>query len=316
MKLTNLTKSILAASALTVASFGANAGVMASSTLEVSKFTVLFDVNGNGDFTDDNPADYPIVGIVGERDGATSAGWGNDSAANNPAAGGASATIDASLSCAGPDCGAMALTENGIFTNNVDLVSWADSTDYAFGDMRVEGNAFDATGSTGFTQAEAAIGASSNVTGTANASIFNNLAAILNFTTTATIDAMIKIDYVTSLSVALSDDVIADDTIFGKASGSYKLGISVDSASVIDVSNAMSTLDNSALAGTTFQKNNETTATTTVFSSPLTLLSGTHAIVIDQFSKVDVSLVPEPASVAILGLGLLGFAGAARRRKS
>jgi hypothetical protein len=44
--------------------------------------------------------------------------------------------------------------------------------------------------------------------------------------------------------------------------------------------------------------------------------NGLYDLQINQSSSSNVSLVPEPTSVAILGLGLLGFAGAARRRKS
>ena len=48
MKLTNLTKSVLAASALTVASFGANAGVVATAFLDMKELGIEIDVYGDG----------------------------------------------------------------------------------------------------------------------------------------------------------------------------------------------------------------------------------------------------------------------------
>jgi len=315
MKLTNLTKGLIAATALTVASFGANAGVIASSTLEVSKFTVLFDVNGNGDFTDDNPLDFPIVIISGERDGAASASFNGDSSQSNPTAGNAVATIDASLSCAGPDCAGQGLVENGIFSNNTNFADWTDDANYAFADMSVSGNAFDANGATGFTQAEAAIYAGYSSAGEGSATIDNNLFSQINIQANTSMNAMIIINYVAELTVALSDDVMTNDNVFGKASASYGFDVSLDNSQVFSESKAFSTLDNSNFVGTVLQKN-EYINSGILASAPISISAGFHTITIDQTSEVDVSLVPEPTSIALFGLGLIGLAGMARRRNS
>jgi hypothetical protein len=61
----------------------------------------------------------------------------------------------------------------------------------------------------------------------------------------------------------------------------------------------------------------ETDSSNIFFASPVTLTEGTdYVLTVFQYSDVDVKSVSEPASLAAFGLGLLGLAGAARRRKA
>jgi len=318
MKLNKLTKGLIAAVALSGASI-ANAGVVASSYLEVSGFSL----NGVG------PTDlFPLA--QGTREGATSAQFNigtnqtdGDSAADTVFAGllPNTASVDAALACVGPDCSNLTLSENSADANWSDALT--NDWNYAYADQELVGNAIGGA-SSGFTIAESSIANVPSGNASSDGSITNEFEAAFLATTTAS--ANFSMDYVLDMASVITPDIAFDDLITATTSAWATLTVSIKNLTdnvdvgVWSIVNETISGRDGALFNTVLPGSNEEYASANVdgFNSGNFLLeqNKAYSLNITQTTGTITSLVPEPTSLAVFGLGLLGLAGVARKRKA
>jgi hypothetical protein len=281
MKLKNIAKSVIAASALTVASFGANAGAIATASLAVANFG-LFNVSDNTPFAGADVDSSEFTGSTTSADGNERIYMDSDN------------DID------------------GLGYDNFQILSTSPLSVSYVGFQGANNGA----GAAGVTYSSSI--ADGNVSATATSNLEN--------TATFTVDDGDNAGS-ESLDLGFSFNYIYDlvAEVFGTG-GTAEAKVNV-TMSVKDSSG-----DSVALWVTPgqniFNTNNinfsESTNDTLGNDSGegqvvrfLSLMEGEeYTLFIDQNSEVDITSVPEPTSVAILGLGLLGLAGAARRRKA
>ena len=168
-------------------------------------------------------------------------------------------------------------------------------------------------GATGFTYSDVGI-ANSNAVGSASSQIFNQLIANLTLNVVADINIRFTALYDFFVDAIISADIAADNTM--KATASAEASFDIDLTALTGTINgsAANTLDDGFnftdfaidLPGlgdlVTFSGNDQT------FESDwVTLTAGAYQLQIAQDSDVQASLIPEPASLGLLGLGLMAL---------
>jgi hypothetical protein len=315
MKLSNLTKSVLAASALTFAAFSANAGVISSSYLEVNNFSL----NGV------SSADLQFL-APGTREGNTSSqiNYGSNMTDGDAAAAAALGDVDALLACSG-QCAPLGLVENS------GSLHWNDALtngyNYSYADQVVSGNALDGS-SSGFTLAESSLDGVPSGNASSNGNIYNEFEAVFRFGGTQDANVNFTLDYVLDMASVISPAVAFNDLITATTTAFANFTVTLSQVTgsgnveqqkweIVDetVSGRDGAFFNTIFPGANDNYENRNIAGYN--SGDFLLKAGSaYSLNISQTTSTNISLVPEPTSIAIFGLGLLGLAGAARRRQS
>jgi hypothetical protein len=312
MKLTKLSKCLFVASALTIASFGANATVISSAILNVTGFGLLVD---------DGAGSAPALTWTLKND-ATFNGvtqTQTNVSALTPVSGGAEG--DPALVCGGTSCGVMGENDFGF-----DQFGLTDDLDFASSDSYV----FTGPGGTdASSRADTSINTVSNGSlQTAGSEIQNSITTGITFDVGNSGSVQFFYSYVAQIAAQISADWLNPnhntqaDSNFGLAFSLTKKGSNAGSIADIGGSNFLA-LSSFGLSQSK-NANNDGGAKEDFTDNKLVQLTGldegTYRLVISHdtsaSSKHTAIPVPEPSSIAILGLGLLGFAGVSRRRKS
>lgn len=229
---------------------------------------------------------------------------------------GGGANVDVKYRCAGPDCGSISGLYGGNLENNQTThITGPATANYALGDMFISGSALNG-GSNGMTRANASATGPTNIAG-AQSTIQNSARVITTFSAqdnfsgalALTADAFVRA-FVGAGSVGGADTF---------ASGSIAWSVSV-----LDITGGGNV---SVLTWTPSQLNAGRFASDpadsdsysfvgSLLSPFVDILSGhTYTMVITQSSLATVSEVPEPETLALVGLALFGLAATQRARR-
>ncbi|MBO7922649.1 PEP-CTERM sorting domain-containing protein [Alteromonas sp. K632G] len=347
MKLSMIKKGLAASVLLTGASFTANAGVVATSYLDVSLFGIVAyaDLNNDGivsfDDADRLSAEQIAASITitgGDRSVSTSTGFNGSGLANTGVFAAPNNEADGVFDCTGPSCATIGFSNNSVQNNYTDVAqlhsdSLTNGYSYAMADALVDGSAI-SSNADGFTYAAASVGSASNLA-SANSDIADALLSELDISISGLSELYLQFVSFYSLvvDVAQTADVDANSTLIsnGTASALLTTSIGADATSAtpgtvqIDFGSGfgygsipgqdtyskdlVSVSDN-------FTGSDTGESTSSAFSETgfFLLSEGDYQVDINQISTARVSLVSAPAPLALFGLGLIGAAFARRRR--
>ena len=314
MKFSKLTKGLIAAATIVSSGF-ANAGVVATSYLELRDLSIQLDIDGDGVADNVDPNDY--IDITSEsRTSSASADINSVGGSSTKTDSTGVGIADPNFICISSQCGSGITISNNTVSIN-DLIH-TDAFNYAVGDANVSGSALGG-GASGFTYADAGLNTFGNTAG-AQSNIANGLLATIDFTVNQTL-GNIGVSFLAVFDVfvdAFADAAsLADNTVTTVASASATFSILVvpDSSEGNPgaglIFESLSFSDD--LEGSDSSVNLAGQQLATSFSY---VEAGDYQININQNSTSAVELVPEPASLAVFALGLLGLAGASFRRKA
>ncbi|MDC8786184.1 PEP-CTERM sorting domain-containing protein [Roseateles koreensis] len=303
--------STVAAVLALTASFGAQASVIAMADLTIN--TMLIVDSANKPLTG---ADISVVS--GSRTSTDTAALNGVTVSHNGTAS-ATGTADALNACVGA-CGNAALLAayGGTLENNTTTHIGSPvlpALSYALGDSIIGGNAL-AGGAAGLTRADAQIAGATN-SANSNGNLQNSIASTAIFTANTTKTAHFFLDYNTYVRTFI--DAVHYGTTGGAiASAGVQFTLSVrDTTAGSTVLNwNPDELNQSATTDTAIDGPENTIGSAGFINSADVVLVAGHKyqMTVTQNSSANVSAIPEPASLALVGLGLTAL-GFARRQK-
>lgn len=229
---------------------------------------------------------------------------------NNITSGG---DVDVKYRLAGAPAGAISGAYGGNLENNTSTHISTAIANYGLGDMFISGTAIGVGGTRGLTRANTAAISATN-SGGANSTIQNSADVTVNFTATTTRTAFFHMDY--DIFVKTFVSLTGGETAAATASTGWGLNIADNTAgnqnfftwNPTEVARNFSTFNAAAGSQRLYQQ-------IAGIDSPTGVLTNGHnySLTISQNSNASVRDLPEPGSMALFGLGLVGLAAMRRR---
>jgi hypothetical protein len=343
MKFSKITKSLVAGSVLAGASLSANAGVVATSYLDVQSFGIVayYDAALTEEVAPQDLATFITI-TGGLRSASSSTGFNGVGLPDSPVFADdatsfvlAENTADGVFDCTGPSCGVLGVSNNSLVGNYAGALavhndSLANGYGYGMADSIVSGNALaDPTSqASGLTYAAASVGSNNNVA-SGNSDIADALTTALEISVQNVSELYLGFVATYSLIVDASQSIGSGQVSNATTSAILSVGLGTDSSNgtggalgfnfgggYVDIGPTLLSR-NLVNEGDDFSGSDTGVfvSTGTSDSGFFRVGTGDYQVDIKQESTARVSLVSAPGTLAIAGLGLLGLA-AARRRKS
>ena len=327
-KLTKLVVAVAAAVGA-IASLPAHAGALAMSDLNITALVLASTPTGIPFQSNDPNGSIQISNEL--RTGAAGANYNGVNVSSSDLKTGTGVTLDPTAVCAGPGCGSVAgALYGGSFENNTTShVAPPATANYAVGDVYIKGTAIGGV-ITGITRSDAAAMGPTN-TGGANATLLNSATLSSNFTVANSFSG-----YLSALGDAyfrLQALSTANETATASAGMGWNVTIRCSSGAAASCSGLTGTASSYTFSPDEFNLSDSITSangsgTVNVsksFAGQVTstqllnfVVGNTYSLTINQSSNAIVTSLPEPASLALVGISMLGlgFAGYRRNKKA
>lgn len=318
---------LLVALAAVVGSVSAQAGALAMSDLNIS--ALFLASTSTGIPFAPGPSD-PNASIIISNELRTGAAGANYNGVNNSSSDlktGVGVTLDPTAVCSGPSCGIVAGSlYGGSYENNTSThVPPPANANYAVGDVYIQGTAIGGA-IKGITRSDAAAQGPTNVGGS-NATLLNTASLTSNFTVansfagylSALGDAYFRLQVssgvgeLATASAGMGWNVSIRCTSGAAACANSLTGSSNQYTFTPDEFNLSDAINSFNGAGT-FDVNQSYNGQVTSSQQLNFLVGNSYSLTINQSTNALVTSLPEPGSLALVGISMLGLGFAGYRR--